>query len=62
MKHLLEQVLDQDADSELHKTVATNKINSPHDLVSQSDDWIDKLQYRDNAIMVDLSKGDAGLL
>ena len=45
VKHLLEEIFEQDPDSELHKTLAYNKITSPIDLINQTDNWTDKLPF-----------------
>ena len=45
LNHLLEVVFDQDKDSDLHKAFASNKIRSPHDLITLGESTIDMLQY-----------------
>ena len=66
IKHVLEENFLQEPDSELHKTLIYNKITSPIDLITQTDDWIDKLQFyedpKDKKTLSQIPKGDAGLL
>ena len=64
MTHILEIVLDQDPDSNIHKALATNDITSPHDLSMMDEDDINDLEYPTSTAGVTkvLSKGNRGLL
>ena len=63
MEHILEKVFDQDHDSDLHKSLALNQINSPYDLCMTSDDEIDMLEYpKDKNTLALLARGEIGLL
>lgn len=63
LSHILEQVLEEEADSNLHKVLAQNNAKTVLDITNMADNTIDLLKYWDdkkNAI--DIAKFDAGLL
>jgi hypothetical protein len=61
--HVLEQVFEEEVDSNLHKVVAHNNAKSIFDITVMEDSAIDLLKYRDdNKNVVDIAKFDAGLL
>ena len=63
LKHVLEVVFQQTANSNLHKTLQEADILSPHDICSLPDDELDMLQYtNDQGTLVPLSRGNIGLL
>ncbi|HEY9709440.1 MAG TPA: hypothetical protein V6D48_14650 [Oculatellaceae cyanobacterium] len=64
MKHILETIFDQDADSALHKALMHNGISSPHDLCMEDEGTFDSYQYP-TGVGNDtdpLPKGNIGLL
>ena len=46
IKHILQQVLDQDPDSNIHRAVDYAAIVSPHDLYTFPIDMIDEMKYK----------------
>src|SRR6476660_5766354 len=64
MTHILEQVLDQDPDSNLHKSMTLNGIKSPIDLCGEDEDQLDKYEYPTGTQGVNalLTRGEIGLL
>jgi hypothetical protein len=45
MKHILENIFDQDADSMLHKALKYNDITSPHDLCMEDEKQFETYFY-----------------
>lgn len=62
IKHILEQVFDQDPDSHLHNALEINGITSPFDLISMNEVEYELLEYEENGSRVPILKGNAGLL
>ena len=63
IKHILEKVLDQDPDSNIHCAIDYAAIVSPHDLYTLPIDMIDELKYKaDNDTFQQLSIGHRNLL
>ena len=63
MKHIVETVLDEAADSPVAKSLIKNRIKSPHDLLSIDDTAIDTFQYDDaSGNSQPLALGERGLL
>ena len=64
MTHILEDLFDQNPDSNLHKAMTHNGIRSPIDLCSEDEVQLDGYRYPDGTPPVNtiLSRGDIGLL
>ena len=63
IKHILEKVFEQDADSKLHKAFEFNAIESPHDIIALSSEDIKTIQYpSDNDSFIDLPLANKALL
>ena len=61
--HVLENIFEEDKDSELHKIAAHNKIKSVLDILTMDNSAMMMLQYQDEQkAAVNITKGDAGLL
>ena len=64
MTHILENVFDEDPDSDLHKSMKHNGIKSPIDLCSEDEDQLDNYEYPTATAGVNakLTRGNIGLL
>jgi hypothetical protein len=63
MTHILENIFDQDPDSNLHKSLKHNGILSPHDLCAEDEAQFDGYKYPTDTKKLDtLTRGSIGLL
>src|SRR5688572_8257958 len=61
--YVIENIFEEDKDSELHKIMSHNKSKSVLDTLTMDDSAMMMLQYHDDQkAPVNITKGDAGLL